>query len=110
MLTALCAIVILLAASLWRAQKRPDFDLFDLIMENGRVSKIAVAFMLVLCVTTWVIIKMAIDKTLTEGLFAIYAGSWVTPLVAKVIFGKDAPTSVTTSSMTSTTVTKEPPP
>lgn len=113
MLTALCIGVAVIVFSFWRAQKRPDFafDLFDLVMEGGRVSKIAVAFMLVLVVTTWVIINMAIKGTLTEGIFAIYVGGWVTPLVAKVIFGKtDAPGTTTVNSITSTTVTKEPPP
>ena len=78
------------AVSLWRAHKLPDvqFNLLDLLMENGRVSKIAVAFMLVLGVSTWVIVDQQVTGKLTEGMFGLWLTAWVTPLVAKVVFNK----------------------
>ena len=109
MLTALCGLFVIIGLSFWSAQKRKDFafDLFDILMENGKVSRIAVAFMLVLAVTTWIIINEEIKGRLTEGMFGLYLGAWVAPLVAKVIFGKtDAPGTTTVSS--TTTVIKEP--
>jgi len=110
MLTGLCLVFIIIGLSFWRAQKRPDFafDLFDLIMENGKVSKIAAAFMLVLAVTTWVIVDQQIKGSLSNEMFGLYGGMWVLPLVAKVVFNKqDMPDN---TSMTSTTVTKDPAP
>jgi hypothetical protein len=102
MLVVLCGLGLLVAVSLWRAHRSASytFDLLDLIMENGRVSKIAVAFMLVLGVTSWVIINLMVKDKMTEGYLGTYGTMWVMPLVAKVVFGKtDAPsgTTITTS-------------
>lgn len=88
-----------------------DFNAFDLVMDDGKVSKTAVAFMLVLAVSTWVIIDLQIVGKLTEGLFGLWLGAWVVPLVARVVFKKtDMPGSTTVSSITSTvtTPTQEP--
>jgi len=90
----------------YRAHRRAgfDFNAFDLVMEDGKVNKIAVAFMLVLLVTTWVIIDQQLKGNLSEGMFGLYGGMWVIPLVAKVVFQKtEMPGTTTMSSMTSTT-------
>lgn len=102
MLTILAAGAVLVVVSFWRAHSRPgfDFNAFDLIMEGGKVSKIALAFMLVLGVSTWVIVSLQIKDKLTEGMFGLWLTAWVTPLVAKVVFGKtempEAGTTITT--------------
>lgn len=95
MLIILAAMAIMAAVSFWRAHSRPgfEFNAFDLIMENGKVSKIALAFMLVLAVTTWIVVDLQIKGHLTEGYFTMYGTMWVVPLVAKVVFNKtEAPT------------------
>lgn len=110
MLTVLFVIFIIIGLSFWRAQKRQDFDfdLFDLVLESGKVSKTAVAFMIVLCVTTWVIIDQQIKGSLSSEMFGLYGGMWVLPLVARVIFDKkEMPIGTSITSMTSTTVTKD---
>lgn len=88
---------LLIGISLWRAHSRADieFNLLDLLMENGRVSKIAVAFMLVLGVTTWVTIHLTLSGRLTEGYLGLYLGAWVVPLIAKVVFNKTEAPSLT---------------
>jgi hypothetical protein len=98
MVVILAIAALALVVGLWRAQRdtKNPFDVFDLVMETGpdglrKASKTGVAFMTVLAVTTWTVVNMVISKTLTEGLFAIYCAAWVTPLVAKVIFGKTEP-------------------
>jgi hypothetical protein len=98
MLVVLCSLAVLVGGSLWRAHRSASytFDLLDLIMENGRVSKIAVAFMLVLGVSTWVVVDLQIKDKLTDGMFGLWLGAWVTPLVAKVVFSKVDPPSGTT--------------
>lgn len=112
-LIALGAVLAIILLSFWRAQRdqTSSFDLFDLLLENGRVSRIAVAFLLVLLVTTWIIIDLQLKGQLTEGLFAIYTGAWVAPLVAKVVFNRqDPPTSSTFTSTTEKTTVISPDP
>jgi len=111
MLAVLGVAALLVVVSFWRAHRDAlsQFNAFDLIMENGRVSKIAFSYMLVLMVSTWVIVLMAWRDKLTEGMFGLYLAAWVAPLVAKLVFNKnDMPGSVT-STMTvqqTTEVTK----
>lgn len=96
-----------LLASFWRAHRRKDFEFsaFDLVMENGKVSKIALAFMVVLCVTTWIMIDLQIKGKMTEGYLTSFGAMWVFPLVAKVVFGKNEMPGITTMTATSITAT-----
>lgn len=111
MLTALCVIGAIITIAFWRAQRDPrfQFDLFDLVMQNGRVDKFAMAFMTTFGVTTWTIIHKELSGTLTEGVFGLYGGMWVIPLVAKVVFNQsEMPNStVVTMKSSETVVTKE---
>lgn len=113
MIIVLAVACLCIVVSFWRAHRNHafTFDAFDLVMENGKVSKIAVAFMLVLGVTTWVIIDQQIAGKLTEGMFGLYGGMWVLPLVAKVVFNKtEMPGTTTVASMITTTTVQEPAP
>lgn len=84
----LALILLVILWSLYRFHKGPkQFDLTDLLMENGRVSKIAVAFMLTLVVTTWMMAYMTLTKSITEGYFSIYVAAWIAPIVARIIKG-----------------------
>ncbi len=84
----LALILLVILWSLYRFHKGPkQFDLTDLLMENGRVSKIAVAFMLTLVVTSWMMAYMTLNKTITEGFLGIYIGAWVAPIVARIVKG-----------------------
>jgi len=94
--------------SLYRAHIKPDnsFNLFDLIMENGRVSRIGFGFIIALFVTSWVLIRVARDgHNGLDLLFAAYCTAWVAPIVAK-LFSAPTPAGTTTTSSTQT-VTKE---
>lgn len=86
LLLALTAIL----ASFWFAHRSKNFEFnaFDLLMENGKVSKIAVAFMGVLAVTTWIMVDLQITGKMTEGYLTTYGAMWVTPLIARVVFNK----------------------
>lgn len=83
MLTILAVGVVVVFWSFWQAHRRPDFDFnaLDLLMENGRVSRTAVLFMLAGLVSTWVIVNREINGTLTEGFFGLWLTAWVAPLV-----------------------------
>lgn len=108
MLGVLAAVALLVLISFWRAHRDAlaQFNAFDLIMENGRASKIAVAFMLVLGVSTWVIVLLAIRDKLSEGMFGLWLAAWTGPLVAKVIFGKNDMPGTTTSTLMQQTTTE----
>lgn len=112
MLAVLAVGALLLIVTFWRAHRSAlaQFNAFDLIMENGRVSKIALCFMTAFAVTTWLVIYLALRDKMTEGLFLAYGGMWVAPLVAKVVFDKNEAPGTTTSStlmqQTTTEVTK----
>lgn len=100
----LIVLALLLVWSFWRAHRDPAvrLDLFDLVMSDGRLSRLAVAFMLTLGVTSWVVIRLALDSKLTEGYFTAYGAMWVAPIVAK-LFSTPASSSTTEISATSTT-------
>jgi hypothetical protein len=73
--------------ALHRDHRRAQFDLTDIIMENGKVSKIAVVMLGAFLMTTWMMIHMTIHKTMTEGYFTIYGGLWISPIVARILRG-----------------------
>lgn len=105
MLTILATGALLVVLSFWCAHRKQgfNFNAFDLIMESGKVSKTALAFMIVLGVTTWVIVDLQIKGRLTEAYFGAYGVMWVGPLVARVIFGKtEMPGTTITTSIQST--------
>lgn len=88
--TAVYGVVALIVALwLYRAHINPqvDLDLYDLIKENGRLSKIAVAFLVTLGTSSWYIVHEATDGTLTDIAFGAYLTAWVAPIVAHVIKG-----------------------
>jgi hypothetical protein len=89
-LALLLVVSMFIGWTIYKAQKDETFafNLFDLLMENGRVSKIAVAFMLTLIFTTWLMLDLQLTGKMTEGYLTTYGAMWVAPLVARVIFGK----------------------
>lgn len=90
MLTVLAAGVVLAVYSFWRAHQRTDFDFnaFDLLMENGRVSRTATLFVLAGLVSTWVIVNKELNGTLTEGFFGLWLTAWVGPLMMAMVQNK----------------------
>lgn len=106
----LAIFVLALLYALWRAHQNrtSKFDAFDLIMEDGVASKTGVAFMLVLIVSTWIVADLQLKGQLkeNEGLFIGWLTAWVSPLVARVVFGKkEPPASVSEETTTTRTVT-----
>lgn len=104
----LLAFLLVLIWSFYKAQRDPTnvINVFDLVMDKGRINRISVAFMATLCVTSWVIIRLALDGKLTEGFFVGYGAMWVAPLVAKLFAVPQTPGTTETSTVdTSKTVT-----
>ena len=92
----LAVMLLLIVWSFYRAHKNPkiDINLFDLLIEGGRLSKIAVTFMLAFAVTTWIMVYLTLTSKMTEGYLIAYGGMWVGPLVARVIGTKHEPNVV----------------
>lgn len=90
---ALLIVSLVIAWSFYRSHRDPEisFNLFDLLLENGKLSRIACAFMATLVVTSWVVIRLTVEGKLTEGLFTAYVAGWVAPIVAKLFTGSPAP-------------------
>lgn len=61
------------------------FDLRDLLMENGRVSKAAAVMMGSFAATTWAFVYLTLSGKLTEGLFGLYAATWIAPVISRLI-------------------------
>lgn len=88
MLIAMVVIILGLAIALYRANKlRNDFQLVDLIMQDGKASRIGFAYIATLFVSSFVVIHSEWQGRLTELLFTAYLGAWVLPLVARVVGG-----------------------
>ena len=80
---------LLVALSFWKLQKSPvEFDLRDLLMENGRVSKIAIVFLGSFALSGWIMIRLTLKGEMTEGYLTTFGAMWVTPLIARVVFNK----------------------
>jgi hypothetical protein len=82
-------IVLIVTLFLVRAHRDPDnpFDLFDLLKINGRVSKVAVAFLTTLFTSSWYVVHEALERQLTDTAFAAYLAAWVAPIVAAILKG-----------------------
>lgn len=106
---ALLIVALAIGWSMYRAHKSGDaafvhFNLMDLIMENGRVSKLACVFMGSFGVTSWIMVRLTLDGKMTEMLFSAYAAAWIAPIVAK-LFSPSPPASTSTQTTSTQTVT-----
>ncbi len=103
---SLAIILLLVTWSFYLAQKDPtvSFNLFDLVMENGRVSKLAAAFVVGVMALTWIMIRLTVDGKMTEGYVGLYGTIVIAPVIAKLFSpAPPAGTTTTTTGATSTT-------
>lgn len=64
-----------------------DFDLFDLLKQNGRASKVSVIIMGAFSVSTWTVVNREMHGTLTSDFFGLYLTAWVAPLITLLATG-----------------------
>ena len=83
---AILIISLVVAWSFYKAHtnKKLSFNLFDLLMENERLSRLACVFMGSFGVSSWIMVRATVDGKMTEGLFMAYGGVWVAPIIAKL--------------------------
>lgn len=73
--------------SIYRLHLNPvvNFNMLDLLMENGRVSKVSCLVMGAFFVTSWIMVDLESKARMTEGYLGLYAGAWVAPLIARLM-------------------------
>jgi hypothetical protein len=87
---SLLVMMLIITWSVYRAHRDPNnnFNLLDLIMENGRVSRTGFGFMFALVVTSWVLILKARQPgSNVDIIFAAYGAMWVAPIITKLFSG-----------------------
>lgn len=72
-----------------RSAKWQNFSLLDLLMENDRVSRIAVITMGAFFVTTWAFVYDVLKHGLDVAKLGAYGGMWVVPLISKIFGNRD---------------------
>ena len=93
---ALLIVALVVAWSLYRAHKSDNdqfaaFNLLDLIMDQGRVSRVACVFLACFGILSWIMIRLTIGGKMTEGYFMGYAGACFAPIVAKMFSASSPP-------------------
>jgi len=79
-------VMLMVIWSLYRAhinESMTQFNLFDLVMENGRVSKVACIFVGSWFVCTWAFLRHTSKTGLDVGLLSAYGAIFVTPLIVR---------------------------
>jgi hypothetical protein len=69
----------------------PQFDITDMVMEGGHVSKTAVFLVCSFILTSWMMVYLTIDGDMNPGYFSIYIGAWIAPIMAKIVKGPSVP-------------------
>ncbi len=69
---------------LWHRNKDVDVDLTDLLMENGRLSRLAFTWLGAFLVMSFGFIYAVIHKNLSDVYAALYATTWAVPIVTKL--------------------------
>jgi hypothetical protein len=80
--------------SIYRLHRNPDidFNILDLVMENGRVSKVSCLVMGAFTLHSWIMIDLQATAKMTEGYLTIYGATWVAPLITRLVMTAGAPT------------------
>lgn len=79
------ALLVIFSAIRMHRDPHNDFNLLDLLMENGHVSKAAVVMMGAFSLTTWMMVHLTLIGKMAEGYFGLYAAAWIAPVVVKLI-------------------------
>jgi hypothetical protein len=72
--------------SLWQRDEKKygEFDLTDLLMENGKMSRLAFTWLGSFLVMSFGFIYLLLTKGLTDTYALLYAGTWAVPIITKM--------------------------
>lgn len=104
-------VVALVIFSVWKLHRddASSLNLFDLVMDNGRLSRLACVFMAAFGILSWVMIKVALADKMTEGMLLAYGGLFVAPIIAKMFSLPPAPGTTTSTQTVESVQTVEAP-
>lgn len=89
-LIAVIAIAII-ALSIWRAHRDPEFDgfnVFDLLMENGKLDPAKCIAMGSWFMALWVMWRLTVEGKMTDGFFTAFLAACFAPAIAKMFAPK----------------------
>ncbi len=83
---ALLIATLVISWSFYRAHRNRniDFNFFDILLENGKVSRLACIAMGAFLVASWIMVRLTMDGKITEGHVGLYLGACFSPIVAKL--------------------------
>lgn len=86
----LAVLMTALSVQAWRLHKDPDvsFNLLDLLMENGRVSRLSVMLMGGFTIVSWVMVGLQLTGKMTEGYMSVYGGMCIIPILTRMVAGQ----------------------
>jgi hypothetical protein len=92
------AFIIAVLAIIWsvyRLHQIPDnnFNIIDLLMEGGRVSKVSCIVMGAFFIHSWIMVDIQAHGKMSEGYLTIYGATWVAPLLARLFMTQGKPTN-----------------
>lgn len=84
----------LVTFSFWKTHRDPasSINIFDLVLEGGKLSRLACAFWAAFGVLTWVMIKVMQANEMETGYVMAYGGMFVAPIIAKMFSLPPPPT------------------
>lgn len=85
--TAIFAIVLLIICYIvyrWNKDSENPFELKDLVMENGKASKLAFTWLGSFLIMTYGFVHMIIHNTLTDSYAALYSATWAAGIGLKM--------------------------
>ena len=100
----LVAALVLLGAWKLHKDESSSFNILDLVLDGGRLSRLACVFIGAFAVASWVMIRVALDGKMTDAYLLAYGAIFVAPIVAK-LFSAPPPAGTTTTSISSDTTT-----
>lgn len=91
-------VVSVVVFSLWKTSRDESnsINIFDLVLENGKLSRLACAFWAAFGVLTWIMIKITQAGEMEVGYVMAYGGAFVAPIIAKM-FSLPPPAGTTTT-------------
>ncbi len=96
---------------LWRSQldRNSKVDLSSLLLDKGQVTLAKFGGLLALLCSTWLVVYLALDKSLTDTVFGVYVVGWGGVKVAADITNKPAAGTVVETDVHTKTREQGPP-
>jgi len=84
-------LLLLVVWSIYNAHRDPglSFNFFDLLMENGRLSKLSCMALGSWALHTWIMIDLEVSGKMTETYITTYGTIWVAPILLKLFAPKE---------------------